>query len=147
MDEGPRFFTVEEANALVGALQIEFGRIARARAELAPLIEALGGAEVSVAILHDGDDPPPGRERDAERLRALAAEITDAVERVNDLGCLVKDLELGLVDFYALQEGEPVFLCWQFGEPAITHWHGVDEGYAGRKPLEGVSVRPPSFLN
>ena len=47
----------------------------------------------------------------------------------------------------ALQEGEPVFLCWQFGEPAITHWHGVDEGYAGRKPLEGVSVRPPSFLN
>jgi hypothetical protein len=147
MDEGPRFFTIEEANALVGALQIEFGRIARARAELAPLIEALGGAEVSVAILHDGGDPPPGRERDAARLRALAAEITDSVERVNELGCLVKDLELGLVDFYAMQEGEAVFLCWQFGEPAITHWHGVDEGYAARKPLEGVSVRPPSFLN
>ncbi len=147
MDEGPRFFTIEEANALVGTLQIEFGRIARARAELAPLIEALGGAEVSVAILHDDGDPPPGRERDAARLRALAAEITDSVERVNDLGCLVKDLELGLVDFYTMQEGEAVFLCWQFGEPAITHWHGVDEGYAARKPLEGVNVRPPGFLN
>jgi hypothetical protein len=147
MDEGPRFFTIEEANALVSSLEIEFGRIARARAELAPLIEALGGADESVAILHEGGEAPPGRERDAERLRGLAAEITDAVERVNDLGCLVKDLELGLVDFYAMQEGEPVFLCWQFGEPAVAHWHGVDEGYAARKPLEGVSVRPPPFLN
>ncbi len=147
MDEGPRFFTLEEANGLVSSLEIEFGRIARARAELAPLSEALGGADVSVAILHDGEPPPPGRERDAERLRGLAAEITDAVERVNDLGCLVKDLEIGLVDFYAMQEGEPVLLCWQFGEPAVSHWHGVDEGYAARKPLEGVNLRPPSFLN
>ena len=147
MDDGPRFFTIEEANGLVSSLEIEFGRIARARAELAPLIEALGGADASVAILHDGEDVPPGRERDAARLRLLAAEITDSVERVNDMGCLVKDLELGLVDFYAMQEGEPVFLCWQFGEPAVVHWHGVDEGYAARKPLDGVSVRPPSFLN
>jgi len=147
MDDGPRFFTIEEANELVSSLEIEFGRIARARGELAPLIESLGGADAAVSILHDEEVAPPGREKDAERLRRLAAEITDAVERVNDLGCLVKDLELGLVDFYAMQEGEPVLLCWQFGEPAITHWHGVDEGYAARKPLEGVSVRPPSFLN
>ncbi|HEY6005096.1 MAG TPA: DUF2203 domain-containing protein [Anaeromyxobacter sp.] len=147
MDDGPRFFTIEEANELVSSLEIEFGRIARARAELAPLIEALGGAEASVAILHDGEVAPPGREPAAERLRRLAAEITESVERVNELGCLVKDVELGLVDFYALQDGEPVLLCWQFGEPAVTHWHGVDEGYAGRKPIEGVSVRPPSFPN
>lgn len=147
MDEGPRFFTVQEANELVSSLQIEFGRIARARGELAPLIEALGGADAAVAILHDGGEAPPGRERDAERLRGLAAEITDAVERVNDLGCLVKDIELGLVDFYAMQDDEPVFLCWQFGEPAVTHWHAVDEGYAARKPLEGSSPRPPAFPN
>ena len=147
MDEGPRFFTVEEANALVSTLQIEFGRIARARSALGPLIESLGGAEAAVAILHEGGEPPPGREAEAERLRATAAEITEAVERVNELGCLVKDLERGLVDFYAMQDGEAVLLCWQFGEPAVTHWHGVDEGFAGRKPIEGVAVRPPSFLN
>jgi hypothetical protein len=147
MDDGPRFFTIEEANELVSSLEIEFGRIARARAELGPLIEALGGADASVAILHDGEAAPPGRERVADRLRRLAAEITESVERVNEFGCLVKDVELGLVDFYAMQDGEPVFLCWQFGEPAVIHWHGVDEGYAGRKPIEGVSVRPPSFLN
>ena len=147
MDDGPRFFTIEEANQLVSSLEIEFGRIAKARAELGPLIEALGGADASVAILHDGGDPPAGKERDAERLRTLAAEITESVERVNELGCLVKDVEIGLVDFYAMQDGEPILLCWQFGEPAVTHWHGVDEGYAARKPIEGVAVRPPSFLN
>jgi hypothetical protein len=147
MDDGPRFFTVEEANALVPTLQIEFGRIARARSALGPLIESLGGAEAAVAILHEGGEPPPGREAEAERLRATAAEITEAVERLNELGCLVKDLERGLVDFYTMQDDEPVLLCWQFGEPGVTHWHGVDEGFAGRKPLEGVTVRPPSFLN
>lgn len=147
MEEGPRFFTVEEANELVSSLEIEFGRVARARAELAPLIEALGGAEEAVAILHGGEVASEDREKDAERLRHLAAEITDAVERVNEMGCLVKDIELGLVDFYAMQDGEPVLLCWQFGEPAVAHWHGVDEGYAGRKPLEGVTVRPPAFPN
>jgi hypothetical protein len=147
MDEGPRFFTAEEANALVSSLEIEFGRIARARAELAPVIESLGGAEVAVSILHGAGEPPPGRKRDSERLRALAAEITDAVGRVNDLGCLVKDLDIGLVDFYALHEGEPVFLCWQFGEREVSHWHGVDEGYAARRPLEGMRSRPPSYPN
>src|SRR5512139_1618257 len=93
MDEGPRFFTVEEANAAVPALEIEFGRIARARNELGPLIESLGGGDVAVAILHEGGEPPPGREADADVLRALAAEITESVERINEMGCLVKDLE------------------------------------------------------
>ncbi len=146
MSEGPRFFTVEEANELVAALEIEFGRVAQVRAELAPLVEGLG-PEVAVAVLQRGDEGPPGREAEAARLRALAGEITAAVERVNDLGCLVKDLDLGLVDFHALVDGQPVLLCWQYGEPAVTHWHGVDEGFAGRRPIEGVTVVPPEFMN
>ncbi len=148
MDEGPRYFTVEEANDLVPALEIEFGRVARIRAELVPLVESLGGPDVAAAILGEQEDAaPPGRVTDARRLVALAGDITEAVERVNALGCLVKDLEAGLVDFYALDEGDPVFLCWQFGEPGVTHWHGVDEGFSGRKPIEGVTVKPPAMPN
>ena len=147
MEQGPRFFTVEEANDLVATLQMEFGRIAQVRTEIAPLVEALGGPESAVAVLQEGASPPRGRTREVDRLRRLAGEITSAVERVNGLGCLVKDLERGLVDFYSLREGEPVLLCWQFGEPAVTHWHGVDEGFAGRRPIEGVTFVPPSLLN
>ena len=147
MDEGPRFFTLEEANELVPTLEIEFGRIAQARAEIGPVIAALGGADASMTILQDEGFAPDGLEAEAARLRALAAEITEAVERVNDLGCLVKDVDAGLVDFYALQDGDPIFLCWQFGEPAISTWHGLEEGFAGRKPIEGAKVPAPAWPN
>ena len=145
MDEGPRLFTLDEANALVPTLEIEFGRIAKARSEIGRVIAALGGAEASMAILQEGGEAPPGQDAEAAQLRALAAEITEAVERVNDLGCLVKDVDTGLVDFYADQEGDTVFLCWQFGEPAISSWHGLEEGFAGRKPIEGATVPPPDW--
>jgi len=119
MDEGPRFFTVEEANALVSTLQIEFGRIAQVRSLLGPLIQALGGPDDAVAVLQEDAPLPAGLEEQAAELR----------------------------DFYAIVDGEPAFLCWQFGEPAISHWHPLDEGYAARKPIEGADVPEPQFLN
>ena len=145
MDEGPRFFSIEEANDAVAALQIEFGRVAQVRAELQPLVEAIGGPEVAVAVLQDPDADPPGLAAEAERVRELAGEISAAVERINAMGCLVKDIEQGLVDFYAVLDEDPVFLCWQFGEPAVTHWHPLDEGFDERRPIAGVSYRPPPF--
>jgi hypothetical protein len=90
---------------------------------------------------------PAGREVEAAELRRLAGEITGAVERVNALGCLVKDVEMGLVDFYALVDGEPAFLCWQFGEPAISHWHPLDEGYSAREPIEDAELPEPQYPN
>ena len=147
MSEAPRLFTLEEANALVPTLQMEFGRVARLRADLAPLIESVGGAEAAVDILQKGRPPARGSEAEAERLRRVAGEITTAVERVNALGCLVKDLDLGLVDFFSMQGTDPVFLCWQFGEPTITHWHAIDEGFSSRRPIEGAEVEPPQYPN
>jgi hypothetical protein len=147
MGEPTRIFTLDEANELVPTLELEFGRVARLRDELKTLVEAMGGADASVDVLQHGAPPPPGLEVEAARLRAVADDIASAVERVTELGCLVKDLDLGLVDFYAMMDEQPVLLCWQFGEPHVTHWHGVDEGYAGRKPIEGVEYEPPEFLN
>jgi hypothetical protein len=147
MGEPTRIFTLEEANELVPALELEFGGVARMRDELRALVEALGGADASVDVLQHGAAPPPGHETEAARLRAVADEIAAAVQRVTSMGCLVKDLDLGLVDFYAMMGDEPVLLCWQFGEPQISHWHGVEEGFAGRKPIEGVQIEPPEFMN
>jgi hypothetical protein len=64
MDEGPRFFTVEEANELVTELELEFGRVARVRAELGPIIESIGGADAAVELLQeDGEVPRDARRR------------------------------------------------------------------------------------
>jgi len=58
------------------------------------------------------------------------------VAQLQDLGCLVKDLDTGLVDFPALFRGQEVYLCWKLGEPSIEFWHGVDEGFRGRKAID-----------
>ncbi len=58
------------------------------------------------------------------------------IERFQDAGCLVKDLEKGLVDFPTLFRGEEVYLCWKLGEESIQFWHGTHEGFAGRKPID-----------
>jgi hypothetical protein len=147
MGEPTRIFTLQEADELVPALELEFGRVARLRDELKALVEAMGGADASVDVLQNGARPPAGLEEEARRLRSVADEIAAAVERVTAMGCLVKDLDLGLVDFYAMSEDQPIFLCWQFGERQVTHWHGIEEGFAGRRPIEGVECQPPEFLN
>lgn len=147
MSQVPRLFTVEEANALVPQLQIELAQVARLRVRLTAVIEALGGADVAVAILQEKSPAPSGREADGEELKALAAGIQEVVARIGSLGAIVKDLEAGLVDFYSVRDGEPVFLCWQLGEPSVAHWHAVDEGFAGRQPLEGAEYQPPRFPN
>lgn len=147
MDDGPRIFTLEEANALLPALELALGDLARQRSELEQTIRAVGGAEAAVAVLQRGEAPPQGKEAEAARLKSLAEEVGSAVERVNALGCVLKDIESGLVDFYALRDDEPVFLCWQLGEPAVAHWHPLDGGFASREPIEGVTIEQPKFLN
>ena len=81
-----------------------------------------------------GLDPGEVRE-DAERMEREAQAVTAAVDELSRLGVLVKDLDRGLVDFPALRRGEEVLLCWQVGEPEVAFWHGLEEGFAGRKPL------------
>ncbi len=66
----------------------------------------------------------------------LTTQIREGIEQIQSLGCVVKDLEMGLVDFPAFRNGQEVYLCYRLGEERIAFWHGLDEGYAARKPLE-----------
>lgn len=65
-----------------------------------------------------------------------AEHLVEIINRIQDCGVLVKDLDLGLVDFPCLQDGEEIYLCWKLGEEHVTFWHRTDEGYAGRKPID-----------
>jgi hypothetical protein len=73
--------------------------------------------------------------RKAERERTIQR-VKDAVAEIDAIGVQVKDLEIGLLDFPCHVEGRTVLLCWKLGEKGITHWHGVSEGFAGRKPID-----------
>lgn len=64
-----------------------------------------------------------------------AAQVQRLVDEIEDAGCVVKDLETGLVDFPARLGDQEVYLCWKLGEASIDHWHGVDEGFSNRRPI------------
>ncbi len=86
--------------------------------------------------------------RGAERDKALR-KAKDAIAEINSIGVQVKDLDMGLLDFPCkVESGEIVLLCWKLGETAITHWHGLEEGYAGRKPIdERIQRAKPDQIN
>jgi hypothetical protein len=69
------------------------------------------------------------RDSSAEGLKA-------AIEQIQEFGCVIKDLDVGLIDFTTLYRGEEVYLCWKLGESGIRFWHGTHEGFAGRKPID-----------
>lgn len=71
-----------------------------------------------------------------DELRSLADAASACVDRLVELGVLVKDPDLGLVDFPALHEGEMVLLCWHVGEDSVAYWHGMTDGFAGRRPID-----------
>jgi hypothetical protein len=129
-----RYFTPSEANELL--------------VEVRPLVESLvehrqgmrlaaeRRARLTARIAGNGGDLDPQEPGELdEQFQRESQAVTQAAERLERLGVLVKDLDTGLVDFPALHKGEEVLLCWQVGEDEVAHWHGVDEGFAGRKPL------------
>jgi hypothetical protein len=127
-----RVFTLEEANRTLPLVRRIVGDIVAANRELQSR-----AAEFSAI---DAEDP--GAEERRRELRrqidALSEQVNTYVAELHRLGCVFKDFDEGLVDFYTLRGDRPVFLCWKLGEDAIEWWHEVHAGYAGRQPLAAL---------
>lgn len=131
-----KFFSPEKANALIP--------------RLSPLVEELLKKRRDLAIRLLENDPalrvPPPSVRTSRlaglrspfpvpRFGELKSEIVRLIHRIESLGCIVKDIDLGLIDFPSTRAGEPMYLCWKAGEARVSHWHALDEGFAEREPL------------
>ena len=131
-----RSFTFEEAESLLPILEsllrtaldgkklIE--SVDNELQELAHRVFLQGGLLVNVVHM---------ARRKAEREKAIQR-VKDALAEIDATGVQVKDLDIGLLDFPCEVDGRTVLLCWKLGEKGITHWHGVSEGFAGRKPID-----------
>jgi hypothetical protein len=129
-----RHFTPEEANALLEEVRPVAEALVTHRRAMA--VTATRQARLVQRIAGNGGDFDPQEPRTLEEeFKREGEAVARCVEQLEALGALVKDLDRGLVDFPALRGGEQVLLCWQVGEDEIAYWHGVDEGFAGRKPL------------
>ena len=131
-----RFFTEEGANAALEVVRPLVERLVEARKRLVHMAGRLEEVEGRVSGNGGGLDPERVRELQ-DRAATAANDIAGLVSELEDVGVQVKDLDQGLIDFPALhpERGETVLLCWRFGEDAVAYWHGVEEGFAGRKPL------------
>jgi hypothetical protein len=123
----PRLFTVEEANALLPRLN---GLLEEVAAHRDALREKAPGMQ---PILHSA--PTNGGGRAGSEYGVEAYELYLAIERIRELGVLLKDLDMGLLDFPHERDGRVVFLCWHPPEERVGYWHEVQAGYAGRRPL------------
>lgn len=124
-----RYFTVAEAEALIPALERIFAAVA----------ELLAQAEVKARALKDrqdaGAEDPAADAIARSQLQFLTRDIDARMREIVELGALPKGVDPALVDFPARLDGREVYLCWRLGDKAIGHYHGVEEGFSGRKPL------------
>jgi hypothetical protein len=131
----PHHFTPHEVERLIPRLTEIMGRARDSHREATTIQRSLREEQERIRVAGGGLIDRRQWKASADRLDALATAVKGALEGILALGGVAKDLDLGLVDFPGLVGGETVNLCWQYGEPAVRFWHGLDEGYAQRKPL------------
>lgn len=128
-----KVFTLEEANALLPKLTAMIRDLQGKREKILSLEVEIDALEI-VTEKDDGGASPVMSKKVDEYTRTMAA-FYGLVDGVHETGCFLKDLDLGLIDFYAMQNKRGVFLCWKLGEMKISHWHDVDKGFASREKI------------
>jgi len=124
----PRYFTLQEANETLVTIRPLMDEVQAIRQKiLAKQPEAWPAIEKSAG--NGGNRALSNMVQDFEKLDAL-------VHLIQDTGVLIKDINIGLLDFPALRDGREVYLCWQYGEGDIAFWHEVEAGFAGRQPID-----------
>jgi hypothetical protein len=141
-DQEHRLFNLTEAERARREVEPLLVQAMEVRRNMAELNEKL--TEVSTRIMMMGgvtvDYDAVARLR--RRHNESVAQIKDALDKIQATGCVVKDLDTGLVDFPTIINDEEVFLCWRLGEDRIRFWHRQDEGFAGRKPITPGDTGP-----
>jgi hypothetical protein len=129
-----RYFTAEQANDALEEVRPLAERMVGHRRALGGLLGRR--SELSGTIAGNGGDLDPGELARVEaEIGEEAKGVARCVNEIHGLGAQVKDADEGLVDFPALRGEEEVLLCWKVGEEAVAFWHGLEEGFAGRRPL------------
>ncbi|HXO88164.1 MAG TPA: DUF2203 domain-containing protein [Candidatus Acidoferrales bacterium] len=135
-DEEPRIFSLRDAERLRVEIEPILIDAIEARRKLNEIDEELG--KLAERAQQSGGLMIAHEKAARQRLEhnRLAGAIQTALEKIHATGCVVKDLEVGLLDFPARINGEAVYLCWRLGEDRIRFYHSQDEGFAGRKPID-----------
>ncbi len=131
-----KVFTLEEAQAVLPVVEALLKRAMEARRSVTEIEQGLQelGQRISLSGGMRVDVPAVKRQRTAHAL--FAEQVQELVTEIDSIGVEVKDLDSGLLDFPCKLEDRVVLLCWKQGEDRITHWHTMEDGFRGRKPID-----------
>lgn len=135
-----KLFSMKEAEALIPTLEVLIRELQLSAGELRARIDDIASHDARISSLQLSEVVELHPE-----LRGCASRMVELARKIDSLGCFLKDIDQGLVDFPCeVDDDNVVFLCWQFGEPHVIAWHAVDAGFAQRRPLPGA---PKRYLN
>jgi hypothetical protein len=132
----PRYFTLEEARAALPEVGRSIREAVQAKARYSEAEKVIQNLAQRILIMGGINVDTVAAEAWKAQYESSAETLKTSMERIEELGVLIKDLDIGLVDFPTLFRGEEVYLCWRMDEDDIDHWHGVNEGFGGRKPID-----------
>ena len=133
----PRVFTIDEAAKLLPKLEELLDALAKKKQEMQKkhdqllVLDLIAGEKIHDYESRDGKEY---LDKSAE-LETLILSFEEDLVKFNRMGCFLRDIDRGIVDFFHVRNNELVYLCWKRGEKKIGHWHDLDSGYTGRKPL------------
>jgi hypothetical protein len=125
VSEPPRYFTLEQANAIVKAIRPLIGEILQIRQAIVDR-----QPQVWPVVAKSAGN---GGSKEASQMVQEFQRLDHLVREIQATGAVLKDINTGLVDFTTLRNGREVYLCWKYGEEKIAYWHEIDAGFAGRK--------------
>ena len=127
-----KYFTIEGAEALLPRIE----KILRKVVSLNKALDILSTIEIEV--YEDDYENLAKVTKINKQFHKLSYQFFLGIETLEEMGCIVKDYEVGIIDFYSMFDGREIFLCWKLGEMGINFWHEVEGGYMGRKPITGL---------
>jgi hypothetical protein len=127
------YFTREEAEALLPAITLILHKIQDEREKMSIVEGELEGLQIQ--SMGNGHHLQERIQRLQRAVVEAVQSMRNAVEELQEVGCVLKDPDTGLIDFLSLRDGYEVYLCWRLGEDRIRFWHDLDTGFAGRQPL------------
>lgn len=132
----PRYFTLAEARAALPVVGRTIREAVQAKAHYDEAEKAIQTLVQRILLRGGIQVDTVAAEAWKTQFDSNAQALKNSMQRIEEMGVLVKDLEIGLVDFPTLFRGEEVYLCWRMDEDDIGHWHGVNEGFRGRRPID-----------
>ena len=136
-EQPPKVLTVQDANALLPDVT---DIVKQLQALQHSIITTNAQIEEATKKVSSGNGHPiEALKQQIQQLTThqmqLIESFNSSLQQLQALGAWLKDLEMGLVDFYGMRDGDYVWLCWKLGEPKVAYWHGLEDGFTGRQPL------------